>query len=109
MTHEEILAERQNLLAQLSPDKLEFLRNVRKKRQETTSVNIKPDDVQNEKVTEMEVDENTNHPLNKQVSFNDEVEVKEIPHKDELPEHYLPIDPKVARQWVHMDKVSNEL
>ncbi|CAL4087664.1 unnamed protein product [Meganyctiphanes norvegica] len=116
LTHEERLREREEYAAQLSPEQLQFIMSLRKKREEqskqspkdnvchdiSSNSSLKSDRLQTSGITEG----NASQPKTeneKKVQFSEDVDKKEIPKRSE--EMTLPIDLEEAKKWVNMAKV----
>ncbi|XP_022250651.1 RNA polymerase II-associated protein 1-like isoform X2 [Limulus polyphemus] len=130
MTNEEILAAQKQLLGQLDPSIVRFLKSKRKQDKETCQVDTKNQQeimtmgdeqrssqfsANRDHILASEVEETRSSSSTSCIDMKDKSSEKEIVdssttgHKDiELNESGLPINPREAQQWLHMDKVEKE-
>ena len=93
------------MLASLSEEQKMFLQSFRKNNSLTTDKSkISSSAIKNDEVEKMET--NVDDKSGKKVKFNEEIEIKEITSSSNINEDELPIHPKEAKKWLHMDKVN---
>lgn len=113
LSHEERLKEQEEIASQLSPDQLQFILSLRKKREKKNeqvndcekAINNYSMEKDSLKTLDMKNKDSLSEKIEfeKKVQFSEDVAMKEIPNvSDEL---QLPIALEDAKKWVHMDKV----